>query len=82
MSLSASFIAVGMMIVPALAWFILPMTWELHFLGLIYKPWRLLMAMCGLPSFFLGVALTKVPESPKFLLAQGRTDEVVMTLRK
>lgn len=51
-------------------------------IDILYKPWRLFILICGLPSLFSGLALIKMPESPKFILSQGKSDEAIQILRR
>lgn len=37
-----------------------------------YKPWRMYLFACGLPSFFCAIGLMFFPESPKFLFSKVR----------
>lgn len=78
------FVAFGNMILPALAWLILPS--ELNFyipiLNLSFRPWRLLVIFYGLPSVLFGLGVLHFPESPKFLMTQGRHDEALEILEK
>lgn len=37
--------------------------------------------MCSLPSIILACLLMKLPESPKFLLSQGKYDETLDCLK-
>lgn len=58
--------------------------WFLHipFMDILYKPWRLFILICGLPSLISGLALIKMPESPKFLLSQGKSVQVIEILQQ
>lgn len=71
-------------ILPVIAWLVINQTWELYIPGLnvMYRPWRLFLVVCGLPSLVCALALLKVPESPKFVLSQGRQDETVEILQR
>lgn len=68
---------------PLLAWLVINQTWHLYipFLDLMFRPWRLFLVVCGLPSLISGVALFYVPESPKFVLSQGRQEETIAILQ-
>lgn len=53
--------------------------WELPIplLGIVYRPWRLFLAICGLPGFISALALMKFPESPKFVFSRGDTEGAI-----
>ncbi|GAB0095015.1 hypothetical protein DMENIID0001_103410 [Sergentomyia squamirostris] len=69
---------------PALAWSIMSKTWTLDFsiIGITYKPWRLFLVVCGLPNLFCAISFFWLPESPKFILAQGHQTETINILRQ
>lgn len=75
---------VFVILLPVLAWIIINQNWNFHIpiIDIQYKPWRLFILLCGLPSFFCGFALIKVPESPKFMLSQGNSEEVIQILKQ
>ncbi|CAG9772484.1 unnamed protein product [Ceutorhynchus assimilis] len=79
-----SFVAAGQIYIPGLAWSILPSEWsyEVEALGLLFRPWRLLLIVYALPSLIVSAMLSILPESPKFLLAQGKHDETLQILTK
>lgn len=58
---------------PLIAWAVINQDWqfEIPFLDLTYKPWRLFIIVSGFPGFLGGLALAFLPESPKFVLGQG-----------
>lgn len=72
------------MYVPGMAWLMLPQQWHYSVdpLSLEFKPWRLLMLLYALPSIVSGICVYFLPESPKYLLTQGKHDEVLDILRK
>lgn len=80
----ASFIAVGNIFLPGMAWLILPESWtyEIPFLGTIFRPWRLLMIIYTIPSVISSILISLSPESPKYLLTQGKNAEALEILRK
>ena len=42
--------------------------------------WRYMLAMCAIPAVFLFVGMLRMPESPRWLIAQGRDDEALAVL--
>lgn len=79
----ACFIAFGNMYVPGMAWLLLPQSWsfEIPVFGVMFRPWRLLMIVYALPSLLSALCVYFLPESPKYLLTQGRKEEVLQILR-
>ncbi|XP_050303518.1 synaptic vesicle glycoprotein 2C-like [Anthonomus grandis grandis] len=80
----SSFVAAGQSYIPGLAWAILPYDWHynLEALGIEFRPWRLLLIVYALPSLIVAALLSFLPESPKFLLAQGKHDHTLKILRQ
>ncbi|KAL3276541.1 hypothetical protein HHI36_011916 [Cryptolaemus montrouzieri] len=79
----ATFVAFGNMYLPGLAWLILPQQWtvDIDFMNLEFKPWRLLIIIYAMPSFIFAILLCFLPESPKFLLTQGKYEETLEILK-
>ena len=46
-----------------------------------YKPWRLFLLISSLLPIFCGFVIFHLPESPKLLLAQGKTEESLAILK-
>lgn len=76
------FVAFGSMYIPSMAWLVLPENWsfEIPFIDIMFRPWRLLVIFYGLPSLVFGLLLYCLPESPKYLLTQHKYDEVLEIL--
>ncbi|XP_025158254.1 synaptic vesicle glycoprotein 2B [Harpegnathos saltator] len=71
------------LILPGLAWIFIPLPINYEFYGIHYNSWRMLLGFIGVPTFIIAVIiLVKYPESPKFLVSQGRTDEALAVLQK
>lgn len=76
------FWTVGIILLPIIAWLIIPLTFHLQFewvvgsLGItwVFSSWQLFVAVCALPSLVLGLSLFMFPESPKFLVECGETE--------
>lgn len=68
---------------PLMAWLVINQQWQFYIpvIGVMFKPWRLFLIVCGLPSFVCALALTQIPESPRFDLSQGRQSETIRTLQ-
>lgn len=55
----------------------------IDFLGITYKPWRLFLVVCSTPCLICALVLIFfIPESPKFVLAQGDEEGTLEILRK
>lgn len=83
-SWTASFIAFGNMYVPGMAWIILSQEWsyQIPILQTVFRPWRVLMLLYALPNIVFAICVYFLPESPKYLLTQGKNEEVLGILRK
>lgn len=49
--------------------------------GYEFRPWRLLILIYVIPGVIGGLWLFRMPESPKYMLAQGRNDEALEVVR-
>ncbi|XP_075230659.1 synaptic vesicle glycoprotein 2B-like [Lycorma delicatula] len=80
---SGIFISIGGIILPALAWIIIPQRihWELFNGAIIINSWRVFILVATLPSFISGILTSFCVESPKFLLAKGRKEEALEVFR-
>jgi len=47
-----------------------------------YKPWRLFILACGLPSLVCGLTIIFLPESPKFTFSQGDEEGTLEIFKK
>lgn len=66
-------------VMPLLAWLVINQEWSfaVPLVNIDFKPWRLFVIVCGLPSLISGLGLLPVPESPKFVLSQGDQEKTV-----
>ncbi|XP_018564187.1 synaptic vesicle glycoprotein 2B [Anoplophora glabripennis] len=80
----ATFVALGNMYLPGLAWVVLPQNWsfEIPYINLLFRPWRLLAIIYSMPSLLAAFLIFFLPESPKYLLTQGKHKEVMVILTK
>ncbi|XP_063893979.1 synaptic vesicle glycoprotein 2C [Helicoverpa armigera] len=69
--------------VAVFAYPILPLGFAYHidFLGITYRPWRLLALVMSLPCATTACLLQLFHESPKFLVSHGRLDEALDVLK-
>lgn len=73
----------GAILLPGLAWIIINQEWSFYIpvIGTLYKPWRLFVVACGIPSLICSLALIKLPETPKFMFGQGNEEETIEILK-
>lgn len=82
LSFMAAFWTLGNLFVAGLAWLIIPADIGINTSSFVYNSWRIFLLICAVPSFIVAVLLFFLPESPKFLLSQGRTEEAMEIFRK
>ncbi|XP_052865707.1 synaptic vesicle glycoprotein 2B-like [Anopheles cruzii] len=83
--MGASFVfGVGCILLPLIAWSVINQEWEftIPLLDVVYRPWRLFLVVCGLPSLVCGLALLYFPESPKFLFSREKEQETLSIVHK
>ncbi|XP_070599309.1 synaptic vesicle glycoprotein 2C isoform X2 [Erythrolamprus reginae] len=75
---------IGGIYASAMAWAIIPHYGWSFSMGSAYQfhSWRVFVIMCALPCVSAVVALTFMPESPRFLLEIGKHDEAWMILKQ
>lgn len=64
-----------------LAWAILPLDFRIEFGIYDFRPWRLLTIIYGSLFVVSALLISFGPESPKFLLSQGRQEETLEILK-
>ncbi|KAH8311316.1 hypothetical protein KR044_005617, partial [Drosophila immigrans] len=73
----------SLLLLPVLAWAIFPRDWDfVLFESLAIHSWQIFLFVCALPSLISGLVLWAMPESPKFLMSQGRNAEALQMLQK
>ncbi|KAF5300444.1 hypothetical protein FQA39_LY02243 [Lamprigera yunnana] len=75
------FWSLGVIVLPGIAWIVIPMEFEFITLYFKFASWNLFVAVCAMPSLLIGIWLFFFPESPKFLLECGEADEALDVLR-
>ncbi|XP_055587481.1 synaptic vesicle glycoprotein 2B-like [Uranotaenia lowii] len=81
--MGASFVfGVGCLMLPCIAFLVINQEWglDIPLIDLKYKPWRLFLVVCALPSLLCAFALLKFPESPKFQFSHGKPAEALETI--
>lgn len=72
---------VGIFSIAVLAWAILPLDFQIDF-GLYYfRSWRLLTIAYASVFIIAAILVSFGPESPKFLISQGKHDEALKVLQ-
>ncbi|KAL6260374.1 hypothetical protein P5V15_007903 [Pogonomyrmex californicus] len=75
------FFTLAWLILPGLAWIIIPLPISFEFYNIRYNSWRMFLGAISLPTFAIAAVTLTYPESPKFLVSQGKTDEALEILR-
>lgn len=67
---------------PIFASIIINQDWIIYIkaFDLLFKPWRLFLIVCGLPSVICGVVMLFMPESPKFTFSNGEEQKTLQIL--
>lgn len=71
-------------LMPLEAWIVINQNWqfEIPYIDLTYKPWRLFLIVCSLPELVAVIIFMFLPESPKFVLGLGNKKETYQILHK
>lgn len=75
---------VSLILLPVVAWSVINHDWQFDvpLIGITYKPWRFYLVVCSLPGLISFIILIFLPESPKFVLGQGKPTEAYQILQK
>lgn len=71
----------GSALVPLIAWGILPLDFRIDFGAYLFRPWRLLSMIYATIFLIAAGLLAFGPESPKYLVSQGKMDEALKVLQ-
>ncbi|KAJ8965416.1 hypothetical protein NQ314_004169 [Rhamnusium bicolor] len=82
MGWATTFVALAMIYLPSLGWFLLQQTYDIEFLGLRLNNWRIFMLVNSTPSAIAAMGLMTLPESPKYLYHTGNHKEALAVLKK
>ncbi|XP_063701896.1 synaptic vesicle glycoprotein 2B [Culicoides brevitarsis] len=77
--------SVGNVLLPFIAWMILPLKFEYVLIENLFEihTWQIFLAVCSIPPCLIaGILVAFLPESPKFLMSQGRNDEAMRVFRQ
>lgn len=75
------FWTISWIILPGLAWLVLPQPWEMRALGVTFNSWRVMLSVIAAPTLLSAALALRFPETPKFLISQGRLKEAMVVLR-
>ncbi|XP_067008347.2 synaptic vesicle glycoprotein 2B isoform X2 [Anabrus simplex] len=75
------FWTIGVIILPGLAWLLIPLQVRFESEEFIFDSWNLFVLICSLPSLLLALWLLFFPESPKFLFENGCPEEAIKILQ-
>ncbi|XP_033214280.1 synaptic vesicle glycoprotein 2B-like isoform X2 [Belonocnema kinseyi] len=70
----------GLIIVPLLAWAIIPLQFEYRRHYFFFRSWNLFVLVCAIPAEILGIWLIFCPETPKYLAESGQTGKLLKVL--
>lgn len=77
------FWTIGIIFLPLIAWLIIPLEINVDVFSIFtFHSWNLFVAICAIPSLLIAIWLFFFPESPKFLIEIGDTDEALEILRE
>ena len=67
-----------------ISWLILPIQWSYHSPdgSFIFNSWRILVVVIALPLLISALLVLFEPETPKYLVSQGRIQEAEKVLQK
>lgn len=71
-------------LLPLVAYIVINQDWhfDVPLIDVMYKPWRLFLVLCSFPAVTSFVIFMFLPESPKFVLSQGKPAEAYQILQK
>lgn len=75
-------ISFATLVLPLIAWTILPRDMDFTLIGLDFHSWNVFLLTTGLPAFLCGVIFLFFPESPKFLMTCGQNEKALAIFRR
>lgn len=80
---AAMFMTIAIVYQPLMGLFIMPRQWQFSLFGImLIRPWRMYILISSCTSALAFVAISLLPESPKFELVMGRKEEALAILRR
>ncbi|XP_073828008.1 uncharacterized protein [Musca autumnalis] len=77
MMIFGTMMSAAAILLPILALLILPKDWNFIIWNMKFNSWRIFLAICGIPCLIGGLILAAFPETPGFLMTQGRNEEAL-----
>ncbi|KAL7729643.1 hypothetical protein ACLKA6_007921 [Drosophila palustris] len=75
--------SLSLLLLPVMAWGIFPRDWGfVLFDSLEIHSWQIFLFVCAMPTLISGLFMTVLPESPKFLMSQGRNVQALRMLQR
>ncbi|XP_022908745.2 synaptic vesicle glycoprotein 2C-like isoform X1 [Onthophagus taurus] len=74
--------AAGNMVVPLLAWLIIPLNWNVKFLNGTLKSWNFFLMISSFPCIISSIGHFFIPENPKYLMTAGKNEEALRVFQK
>lgn len=81
---SAIIYGISCLLLPLIAVVVINQDWQFDvpYIGITYKPWRMFIIVCALPGLISSIILMFLPESPKFILGCGDKPGAYKILQK
>ncbi|XP_030373084.1 synaptic vesicle glycoprotein 2B isoform X2 [Scaptodrosophila lebanonensis] len=75
-------VSMAALVLPLIAYFLLPLHLRFNSGPLHFHTWHIFVAVTAVPSFLSGFLHIFLPESPKFLMAQGNYNKALLALQR
>ncbi|CAH1982313.1 unnamed protein product [Acanthoscelides obtectus] len=70
------------LLLPLFAWAILPYQWDFSILEYNFHSWNVFLMVCATVPLLGGICYMFLPESPKYLMSQGKNTEAMEVFQK
>ncbi|KAK0167915.1 hypothetical protein PV327_001769 [Microctonus hyperodae] len=74
--------SLGLIALPLTGWAIIPLNISFVSDNFFFQSWNLFVAICSLPSLFIGLWLCSFPETPKYLMQAGEDAKWAQVLER
>ncbi|VEN33963.1 unnamed protein product [Callosobruchus maculatus] len=75
-------ISISNLVLPLLAWGILPNQWDFSIMEYNFHSWNVFLMVCATVPLIGGICYMFLPESPKYLMSQGKNNQALEVFRK